>query len=230
MSIFLDDINNWLVAQSLVGGSTGWAVSEGFLPPEPDQVVALFETPGEAPDIVRDPNIGEEPAMAVGLQVRLRGSTNAYAPLRAQAQKIFNGLHQNEPVIPGGNKYIYVYSKTAGPLPMGKDSNNRDELVWNFSVLMTYEPGFDIPAPSPRGSFTAIIASGLVTMANGVATVFTPFAVEGMQVLTTPQDLDSIGEARLDPSTIVPGVSFGLQSIGAFDSGVILWAILRPGT
>jgi len=57
---------------------------------------------------------------------------------------------------------------------MGKDSNNRDELVWNFSVLMTYEPGFDI-------------ASGLVTMANGVATVFTPFAVEGMQVLTTPR-------------------------------------------
>jgi len=106
MSIFLDDINNWLVAQSLVGGSTGWAVSEGFLPPEPDQVVALFETPG-SPGHRPRPKYWEEPAMAVGLQVRLRGSTNAYAPLRVQAQKIFNGLHQNEPVYPG-RKQIHL--------------------------------------------------------------------------------------------------------------------------
>ena len=68
-------------------------------------------------------------------------------------------------------------------------------------------------------------ASGLATLVNGMVTVNTPLAKVGMKVLLSPQDLNSLGYARLDPSTIVAGVSFGINSTGATDTGIILWVI-----
>jgi len=130
----LDDIEAWLVSQNVVNGSTGWTLYKSFMPPDPDQVVVLFETPGGEVGIIRDASNGEKPFDMPGLQVRLRGAVNGYSALQAQADVIFNALHQNEPPKISGENYVYIYLKN-GNLPMGKDSSNRDEISQNYSIM-----------------------------------------------------------------------------------------------
>lgn len=239
MSLLLDDLAQWLLTQNIVGGSTGWTVTEGFLPPSDpkkpsQQFIALFETAGEPPDIIRDPTIDEQPVLTVGLQVRGRGAINlansgAYNALRQKMQDVYNGLHQNEPPPPvsgDGNKYVFIYAKTSGPLPMGRDEQQRDEMSWNFRVRMIERPGYAIPTP-PSAQVPKIQAWGFVTLVNGSATILTPYAQPGVKMQFSPQDLDTVGEIRPDPSSIVPGVSIDIYSTGAFDFGVILWTVVQ---
>ena len=142
--MLLDDIEQWLVHQGVgdfyqnlgTSGLTGWPICKGFIPPEPDQVIGLFETPGEAPDIISKTVIGEQSYDVVGLQVRMRGAVDGYRELRSQLQLVYKALHQNEPNVTSGQDYIFIYASNPAPLPMGKDSNNRDELVMNFLVMM----------------------------------------------------------------------------------------------
>lgn len=71
----------------------------------------------------------------------------------------------------------------------------------------------------------AAVGGGLVTLSRGIGTVFTPLAANGMKVLLTPQDLDCLGTVRLDPNSIVPGVSFQVNSTGVTDDGVVFWEL-----
>lgn len=137
----LDDIGAWLTAQNVVGGTTGWTLYKGFLPPDPDppdptldQLVCIFETPGGQADIIRDFSNGEKPFDTPGIQVRIRGTVDGYAALQAQADVVFNALHQNEPPKTATQNYVYIYLKN-GNLPMGKDSSNRDTIIQNYSIM-----------------------------------------------------------------------------------------------
>jgi hypothetical protein len=135
----LDDIGNYLIAQNLVEGSTGWTLCQSFLPPSDPtqpgaQTICLFETPGEPPEIVGDQTV-ESSYDTLGLQIRGRGAVSGYQALRAQMQAIYLGLHQKEPAVVSGMDYIFIYAKTSGPLPMGKDQEQHDELTWNFRLM-----------------------------------------------------------------------------------------------
>jgi len=142
--MLLDDIQAWLVTQGIgdnpinlgTSGLTGWPIYKSYEPPSPDTLICLFETPGEEPDILRDLTIGEEPYDVLGLQVRARSAVDGYSDLRNKMQQIFKALHQHEPNVTSGQDYVYIYAKNPGPLPMGKDTQNRDELVMNFSVMV----------------------------------------------------------------------------------------------
>ena len=153
MDLLLDDVGAWLETQGVVGGSSGWTLCKGFMPPSTpnnpgQQLLGIFEVSGKTPDIIRDPTIKEQALFVTGLQVRGRGAINlansgAYNALRTQMQRVYNALHQNEPPVPTSgdkNKYIYIYARTVGPLPMGRDETQRDEMSWNFDVGMVYEP------------------------------------------------------------------------------------------
>ncbi len=136
----LDDIASWLTSQNLVGGTSGWVVFKGYLPPNDPlqplvQTIALFETPGEPPEIISKQVPQEYAYDIMGLQVRGRGAVNQYQALRAQMQAIYVGLHENEPNVVSGQDYIFIYAKTSGPLPMGKDEENHDEMSWNFRIM-----------------------------------------------------------------------------------------------
>lgn len=140
-TVLLDDIASWLETEGVVGGSTGWPIYKSFIPPDDpanpqSQLIAIFETPGEQPDIIRDPNIGEQPFDITGLQVRGRSAVNGYKDLAAQMKLIFNALHQNEPPSAqvSGEHYVYIYAKS-GILPMGKDEQNRDEVTQNYTIM-----------------------------------------------------------------------------------------------
>lgn len=131
----LDDIGDHLVAALVVGGATGWTLAKGFMPPSPDKVVALFETPGlEAGHV---PDLGSEEAFdQPGLQVRVRGSAFDYATARTKIQEAFEALHGNEPVVTSGEPLIvYINAVQSAPLPMGLDGSNRPEMTWNFIMM-----------------------------------------------------------------------------------------------
>ena len=65
--------------------------------------------------------------------------------------------------------------------------------------------------------------SGVVNLSGGIATVNSTAAANGMKVFLSCQDLNVLGTPRLDPSNIVPGVSFQINSTGATDDGKVFW-------
>lgn len=132
--MLLDEIGDYLTALGIVGGSTGWTLKKSFMPTSPNQVVCIYETPGEVPEIVAgDPKekIYDKP----GFQVRVRANPFDYESLRKKLRQIFDNLHQNEPPQTSGEIYVYVYAVSSGPMPMGIDSNNRPEATWNFRSM-----------------------------------------------------------------------------------------------
>ena len=139
--MILEQIRAHLIAQGIEGGATDdpsyWPIKIGFQPSTPNQCITLYMTPGDEPGIVKDPSI--EPAYdKISFQVRVRSELNDYPGSIAKIQQVFEALHQNEPdAISGEQYFVYLYSKNSGPLPMGKDSNDRFEFTWNFYALVS---------------------------------------------------------------------------------------------
>lgn len=121
----LDDIGAKLTSDGVVGGATGWTLGKSYLPPSPDQVVALFETAGPEADQTEGTRY-DEPTF----QVRARGATFEYDQLRDKMTEVFNSL--NDATIAG---FVFVFAVQSGPLPLGYDENNRPELSWNFATM-----------------------------------------------------------------------------------------------
>jgi len=78
-----------------------------------------------------------------------------------------------------------------------------------------------------------ITAAGTATLSFGTATVQTTAAMAGMVVIITPQTPLGTPGARLTVGTIVPGVSFvinsnilGLLTIQTLDVSIVGWAIV----
>lgn len=123
----LDDIGTHLTTAGVVGGATGWVLSKGYMPPTPDQVLAVFETPGEPPEVGKgDATVYDYP----GFQVRVRGAKFGYSAARAKLQDVFDALHAREP-----SGYVYVYAAGSGPLPLGNDAQQRPELTQNYRAM-----------------------------------------------------------------------------------------------
>ena len=184
MSDLLDVVGQWLIDQGIVGGTSGWPLYKGFLPPSSqddptEKCIALFETPGDPPDVIRDPSIHEKTYDNPGLQVRGRSAVNGYQELRVQLQLIFDALHQNEPTGTSGEVFVYMYGKTSAPLQLGKDGTNRDEMSWNFTVMRERETiQTTVPLPdgtsvmvvrpySPKYITTTILLPGITGMTGG---------------------------------------------------------------
>lgn len=133
--MLLDDIGDHLVAAGVVDGATGWSLFKSFLPPTPDQAVAIFETPGQPPDVLKDGD-GTPSYDYPGLQVRVRGSGMDYATARQKIYDIFEALHQAEPDgVSGDPTIVYIYAVQSAPMPLGHDPSNRPELTWNFQIM-----------------------------------------------------------------------------------------------
>lgn len=133
MSGLLQQIEDHLIAEGVV--DTGWSVCKGFLPPDGDQVIALFETSGEAPDIIPDPDAyyTEQAYDNPGFQVRVRGLAEDYEGPRNKIFECFRALHGNEPASVSGEPVVVcLYAVNSGPLPLGVDGSNRHGFTWNF--------------------------------------------------------------------------------------------------
>lgn len=125
MSI-LDDIGTHLTSDGVVAGATGWALGKSYMPPDPDKIVAIFETGGGAPD--QTPGTAYE---FPTFQVRVRGSKFGYEAARTKIQEVVDSL--NNATVSG---YIYIYPVQSGPIVLRYDrDDNRPELAWNFATM-----------------------------------------------------------------------------------------------
>ena len=123
--ILLDSIHNYLVAQLIAGGATGWSIYKGSLPDKSDQAVVIYETPGLAPE---NESLGT--IFRPAFQIRVRGPVYDYATARAKIQEVRASLHDAN--ISG---LVYVYATQSGPVPLGNDGNDRPNLTMNFRTM-----------------------------------------------------------------------------------------------
>jgi len=124
MPVLLDDIAAILQQRGVTG------VYKGFMPDQPDNIVALFEYAGEPMELTMgdDDPVLERP----GLQVRVRDTS--YPAGRAKIGQIVDFLHGLSEVVVNGTRYLLIRANQS-PESLGLDANNRSEFVCNFSVL-----------------------------------------------------------------------------------------------
>ena len=123
--ILLDSIHDYLVAQLIAGGVTGWSLYKGFLPDKSDQAVTIYETPGLAPE-----NETLDTIYRPAFQIRVRGPVFDYEATRAKMQEVRESVHDAD--ISG---LVYVYATQSGPVPLGNDGNDRPNLTMNFRTM-----------------------------------------------------------------------------------------------
>lgn len=112
----------------------GFTIYRGFLPAEPDKVVALFETSGLRDETVFADVRGtiEQP----GLMVVTRGAPNDYDVARLQAERIKQGLCGLGAFVAhttSGTRYLN-FDLQQPIFPRRRDGNKRPEFGMNFIV------------------------------------------------------------------------------------------------
>ena len=139
MALLITDVLDYLVAESLIGGETGWARMASFMPPTPDKMIVVYETggfPSESAPSGSAETEYDEPTF----QVRGRGDEFGYEELRTKMGAIYRALHESELAPTSGDPvYVYVYAIQSGPFPLGLDKGSRPELTWNFKALRERE-------------------------------------------------------------------------------------------
>lgn len=135
----ITDVIDFLEDEGLIGGETGWAGYEGYLPPEPDQVIVVFETGGFPPEVKRNGSTEQEYDEPT-FQILGRGDGFGNAALRDKMGTVYRALHDSELSPASGDpQYVFVYALQSGPFPLGLDDNDRPRLTWNFKALRERE-------------------------------------------------------------------------------------------
>lgn len=138
------DVLEFLADQGLVDGATAWTGVTGGVPPAPDKIIAVFETPGQEPELVSDGS-AEQAYDRPGFQIRGRGAKAEpgvfdYSDLRDRMGQVYRALHGSElSPATGDPAYVLVRAVQSGPLPLGLDDNDRPEMTWNFVAMRERE-------------------------------------------------------------------------------------------
>jgi hypothetical protein len=120
--MLLDDLGQYLHNNGV--GVLSTSLFKGKMPPDPDNVVALFDTGGQTPN----PDI---PLKEPTFQVIVRN--NSYSAGKAILDTVRSLLHQqsNVQLIPNGT-YIYFILLISEGGHIGRDENQREEFSINF--------------------------------------------------------------------------------------------------
>jgi hypothetical protein len=107
-------------------GSLGGTIFLGSLPQDPDLALGVqLYGRGESDSL----NSHDEP----GLQVKVRGPRLDYRVGEAKAQDVYSAIHGlGRRTLTGGTWLQLVIGINAGPVPMGRDVNDRPEWIVNF--------------------------------------------------------------------------------------------------
>lgn len=122
--MLLDDIATYLASKGISG------VQKGFLPDQPDDVVAIFEYAGSPMELTM--GTGDPVLERPGLQVRVRNKS--YSSGRTKIGDVVDKLHGLAGQALSGTKYLLIRASQS-PAALGLDQNNRSEFVVNFEVL-----------------------------------------------------------------------------------------------
>lgn len=139
MALLITDVLDFLVAEGIIGGATGWGQGAGYMPPDPDQIIAVFNTPGLVPEVVKTGST-EQAYDNPGFQVRGRGGEFGYNALAVKMGEVFRSLHGSALGPTSGDPaYVIVIGIQSGPLPIGLDDESRPGLTWNFEAMRERE-------------------------------------------------------------------------------------------
>ena len=113
---------------TIVGGSTGWAVYVGKMPPVPDAVVVFYDTGGRSPN----------PKWAVdypSIQAMIRGLPNDYGPTWTKAREVRDYLLGLDSVTIGSDRWVSI--TCPGDVGfIGYDDTMRPSLSINFALII----------------------------------------------------------------------------------------------
>lgn len=112
----------------VVGGSTGWVLKVGKTVAEPDQVIVMYDTGGQAPN----------PKWAVDfptIQAMVRGKPNDYGTAWAKAREVRDALLGLDSVTIGSDRWVSV--TCPGDVGfVGYDDSQRPMLSVNFRLII----------------------------------------------------------------------------------------------
>lgn len=135
MAILATDIVDFLAGLGLIDGATGWTSAKEYMPPSPDKIIAVFETPGLEPEIVSE-GVTETAYDQPGFQIRARGAAHGYAAMRDKLTAIFAALHGVSITGTTNNAgYLLVRAVQSAPMNLGHDEKSRPEATWNFLTV-----------------------------------------------------------------------------------------------
>lgn len=127
--MLLDEIEILLTSG---GWTPGTDLFSGHLPSTPDTTLATFESGGLPPVHTMGNVAGQAAVSRPTLQVISRAPT--YAVARANAQKAFLMLDGLPKRMLGGTQYYWGAARSE-PFLMGKDGQDRYQVVCNFDII-----------------------------------------------------------------------------------------------
>ena len=122
--MLLDDI-----ADLLTTGGVTTTKYKSFLPEQPDDALALYETAGRGPIHAMASGPGQASLEIAGLQVLRRSAT--YSTARLEMQTVMNLLDGLSERTINSTRYSYVEA-TQVPFSLGRDDSERSMLSVNF--------------------------------------------------------------------------------------------------
>ena len=122
--IFLDEIRDYLIDQSVVEGSTGWGCYIGYLPPN-EQSIELHFVYGEVNQETED--------KIYYVEVIGRGGT--LHDLIEKMYEIYNALNDGNIGETETRSYIYSYAMSSNPDFAGYDENHNPVMSWEFKIM-----------------------------------------------------------------------------------------------
>lgn len=127
----LEAVGDYLAANG--HGTLGTSLFLAVMPPEPDVVTCVYESPGYAPI----ETMGSAPWAVdrAGLQVICRGAQGDYPTVRDRAVAIRTLLAGVTDVTLSGVKVLRI-TPSGGVMPMGEDGSGRTMVSVNFDAMV----------------------------------------------------------------------------------------------
>ncbi len=131
MSIWLDDVRDYLIATGVCGGSTNWPIYLAYLTDDQDQTVSLFTTGGTAPETL------DETFLRVGMQIRVRAGKLAFSEAYNKWKDCFTALQHAREGTFGSTLtgFIYILAVQVEPISF-TDENGRINLASGWDILI----------------------------------------------------------------------------------------------
>ena len=121
----VSDVQTYLESQNLIGGSTGWDSVRRRMHDNQDQVVAISEDGGPAPEQPASSGVGSAALGDPGVQVMVRGTRWNSDATYDKAEAIRADLHGQRDTTLDATTYYRVRSMTPEPIFLGFDENGR---------------------------------------------------------------------------------------------------------
>lgn len=118
------DVQDYLVAEGVVDGSTGWPSVRGVLHDQSDRLVAIKNDGGALPEIGAASGLGSAAHRDPRVLITVRGAPHERDLSESKAQEIYDKLHGRLATTMGSGTYQRVMAETP-PIEVGQDDNKR---------------------------------------------------------------------------------------------------------